>query len=382
MSKRRGAHEGSIFQRKDDGRWVGQLDIGHVDTPKGRRRRFRTVYGTSRADVAEGLTKLLREQHVGALAKDSRLTVGEFLTGWLTDKRVRPSTRRGYQTWVDQHLIPSLGRIRLEKLQPQDVDAMVHRKLEAGLSPRTVHHMRAVLRAALAQAVRYELVPRNVAALSNAVPVPDHEMSVFTPVEAAAFLDAVRGDRLEALYGVVLALGLRQGEALGLRWEDVDLDGRRLVVANALQRVDGKLALVPPKTRRSRRTIELPDAAVTALRAHRARQLEERLLAGGRWHDSGHVFTSTIGTPLDGSSVTRAFQRLLAAAGLPRLRFHDLRHSCATLLLVQGVPARVVMEILGHSSIALTMNTYSHVIPSLKREAADAMDRVFAGPHP
>jgi integrase len=379
MTRRRGAHEGSIFQRKD-GRWVGQLDLGYVDTPRGRQRRFRTVWGPTRGDVAERLTKLLREQQTGTLTTDGRLTVGEYLSGWLADKRVRPSTRRGYETWVEQHLIPSLGRIRLAKLQPQDVHAMVHAKLAAGLSPRTVHHMRAVLRAALAQAVRYELVPRNVAALSNPVPVPDHEMTVFTPVEAMAFLEAVRGDRLEALYGVVLALGLRQGEALGLRWEDVDLDARRLIVANALQRVNGKLALVPPKTRRSRRTIELPDAAVTALRAHKVRQLEERLLAGARWRDSGHVFTSTIGTPLDGSSVTRAFQGLLVGAGLPRLRFHDLRHSCATLLLVQGVPARVVMEILGHSSIALTMNTYSHVMPSLKREAADAMDRVFAGP--
>lgn len=379
MSKRRGPGEGSIFKRTD-GRWVGQLDLGYVDTPQGRRRRSRTVYGTTRADVAHRLTKLLREQHTGTLANDGGLTVGDFLTGWLARKRVRPSTRRGYQTWVEQHLIPSLGRIRLEKLQPQDVDTMVNAKLAAGLAPRTVHHIRAVLRAALAQAVRYELVPRNVATLSNPVPVPDHEMRVFTPAEARAFLAAVEGDRLEALYGVVLALGLRQGEALGLRWEDVDLESRRLIVANALQRVRGGLILVPPKTRRSRRTIELPGAAVTALRTHKVRQLEERLLAGGRWKNTGHVFTTTIGTPLDGTSVTKAFQRLLVRAGLPRLRFHDLRHSCATLLLVQGVPARVVMEILGHSSIALTMNTYSHVMPSLMREAADAMDRVFTGP--
>ncbi len=330
--------------------------------------------------MAERLTKLLREQHTGTLAKDGQLTVGAFLTDWLAHKRVRPSTRRGYETWVHQHLVPALGRIRLEKLQPQDIDAMVHAKLAAGLAPRTVHHMRAVLRAALAQAVRYELVPRNVATHSNAVSVPDNEMCVFSPDEARAFLEAVSGDRLEALYGVVLALGLRQGEALGLRWEDVDLEARRLVVVNALQRVDGKLVLVSPKTRRSRRTIELPDSAVSALRAHKVRQVEERLLAGGRWRDTGHVLTTTVGTPLDGTSVTKAFQRLLVRAGLPRLRFHDLRHSCATLLLVQGVPARVVMEILGHSSIALTMNTYSHVMPSLKREAADAMDRVFADP--
>jgi integrase len=379
MSRRRGPGEGSIFKRTD-GRWVGQLDLGYVDTPQGRRRRFRSVYGQTRTDVAERLTKLLREQHTGTLPKGERLTVGDFLTTWLADKRVRPSTRAGYQTWVEQHLIPSLGRIRLEKLQPQDVDAMVQAKLAAGLAPRTVHHIRAVLRAALSQAVRYQLVPRNVATLSNPVTVPDHEMNVFTPAEAQVFLAAVRGDRLEALYGVVLALGLRQGEALGLRWEDVDLEGRRLIVANALQRVDGKLALVPPKTRRSRRTIELPAIAVTALRAHKIRQVEERLLAGGRWRDTGFVFTSTIGTPLAGPNVTKRFQRLLAAADLPRLRFHDLRHSCATLLLVQGVPARVIMEILGHSSISLTMNTYSHVMPSLKREAADAMDRVFADP--
>jgi integrase len=379
MSKRRGPGEGSIFKRTD-GRWVGQLDLGYVDTPKGRRRRFRTVYGHTRADVAEGLTKLLREQHTGTLAKDGRITVGEFLTDWLADKRVRPSTRSGYTTWIVQHLIPSIGRIRLEKLQPQDVDSMLQAKLASGLAPQTVHHIRAVLRAALAQAVRYQLVSRNVAAISNPVNVPDHEMRVFTPDEARAFLEAVRGDRLEALYGVVLALGLRQGEALGLRWEDVDLDSRRLVVANALQRVNGKLALVPPKTRRSRRTIHLPESAIAALRAHKVRQVEERLLAGGRWRDTSHVFTTTIGTPLSGPNVTKRFQRQLAAAGLPRLRFHDLRHSCATLLLVQGVPARVIMEILGHSSIALTMNTYSHVMPSLKRDAADAMDRVLSGP--
>jgi integrase len=379
MSKRRGPGEGSIFKRAD-GRWVGQLDLGYVDTPRGRRRRSRTVYGPTRGDVAERLTKLLREQHTGTLANDGRLTVGEFLIDWLAGKQVRPKTRASYQTWVMKHLIPSIGRIRLEKLQPQDVDSMVRAKLASGLTPQSVHHLRAVLRSALSQAVRYELASRNVAAISSPVNVPDHEMQVFTPDEARAFLEAVRGERLEALYSVVLALGLRQGEALGLRWEDVDLDGRRLIVANALQRVNGQLTLVPPKTRRSRRTIELPDTAATALRAHKLRQLEERLLAGGRWKDTGHIFTTTIGTPLDGPSVTKAFQRLLANAGLPRLRFHDLRHSCATLLLVQGVPARVIMEILGHSSIALTMNTYSHVMPSLKREAADAMDRVFAGP--
>jgi integrase len=357
--------------------------VGVSEQDGRRRRRYRYVYGDTRKEVAERLTTLLREQHTGTLAKDGKLTVGDFLTSWLEDKAargLRPATVRGYRTWISQHLVPTLGRIRLEKLQPQDVDAMVKAKLASGLSPRSVHHIRAVLRAALTQAVKYGLIARNVAALTEAVSVPDHEMRVFSPTEARAFLEAIRGDRLEALYTVVLALGLRQGEALGLRWPDIDLDARQLVVVNALQRVDGKLTLVPPKTKRSRRTISLPAAAVDQIRAHKLRQLEERLLAGARWRESGFVFTTTIGTPLSGPEVTKAFQRRLATAGLPRLRFHDLRHSCATLLLVQGVPARVVMEILGHSSIALTMNTYSHVLPELKREAAEAIDRVFSTP--
>ena len=152
--------------------------------------------------MAEPLTKSLREQHTGALAKGGQVTVDAFLRGWLSDKRVRPSTQRGYTTWVEQHLIPSLGRIRLERLQPQDVDSMVHAKLAAGLSPRTVHHIRAVLRSAFSQAVRYELVPRTVATLSDPVPVlgHDHEMRVFTTDEARAFLDAISGDRLEAAF--------------------------------------------------------------------------------------------------------------------------------------------------------------------------------------
>ena len=332
MSKRRGPGEGSIFERGAKGGttrkgWVGQMDLGYVETQQGRRRRYRMVYGNTRKEVAERLTALLREQQTGTLTKDPRLTVGEFLASWLADKTargLRPATVRGYRTWVFQHLIPTLGKIRLEKLQPQDVDAMVKAKLGAGLSPRSVHHIRAVLRSALTQAVKYGLISRNVAALTDPVTVPEHEMRVFTPTEALAFLEAIHGDRLEALYAVVLALGLR--------WQDIDLEERQLVVANALQRVNGKLILVQPKTKRSRRTISLPDTAVRQLRAHRVRQLEERLLAGGRWQDTAYVFTTTIGTPLSGPEVTKAFQRRLAAAGLPRLRFHDLRHSCATLL--------------------------------------------------
>jgi len=174
-----------------------------------------------------------------------------------------------------------------------------------------------------------------------------------------------------------VALGLRQGEALGLRWEDVDLDRRLLRVSFALQRVDGELILVEPKTARSRRTMRLPAAVAAILREHRTRQVQERLLAGSGWRERGLVFTTRSGGPLDGSAVTKDFQRCLAAAGLPKMRFHELRHSAASLMLAQGLPLRTVMEVLGHSTITLTANTYSHLLPSLMDEAADAIDRVL-----
>jgi integrase len=207
-------------------------------------------------------------------------------------------------------------------------------------------------------------------------------VSPLSPDEARCFLEAIRGDRLEALYLVALGAGLRQGEILGLAWADVDLEHATLTVRNALQRVDGRLVLVEPKSVTSRRVVALPIIVVDALRAHRTRQREDRLLAGWRWQDDprGLVFTTTIGTPMDGIAVTRRFQALLAGAGLPRQRFHDLRHACASLLLAQGVAPRVVMETLGHSQISLTLNTYSHVIPALGREAANRMDEMLR-PH-
>lgn len=218
------------------------------------------------------------------------------------------------------------------------------------------------------------MVARNVATLVDVPRVQRPEVQPFSLEQARTILDAIRGNRFEALYSVALAVGLRRGEALGLRWDDVDLDAGTLKVRTALQRIDGKLQLVEPKTSRSRRTIALPDMAVAALRSHRARQLQERLLAGSRWQDTGMVFTTSIGTYMEPRNLTRHFNRTVKNAGLPPKRFHDLRHTCASLLLAQGVHARVVMEILGHSQIGLTMDTYSHVAPSLQRDAAGRMN--------
>ena len=373
---KRGHNEGSIYQRKD-GRWCATINLGYRN---GKRWR-KAFYGKTRREVQVKLTEALHAHRQGLPLAPERQTVGKFLNRWLAGcakPSVRPRTYEGYAGHVRLHIGPALGHIRLVKLSPQDVQSFLNSKLTDGHSPRTVQYMHAVLRRALGQALKWSLVARNVATLVDSPRVERPEVQPFTPDQARTFLRAIEGDRLEALYSVALAIGLRRGEALGLRWDDIDLDKNTLTVRASLQRVEGRLQLVQPKTVRSRRTIALPQSAVTALRSHRVRKLQERLLAGSRWQDSGFVFTTTIGTPLEPRNVYRHFQGALERAGLPRKRFHDLRHTCASLLLAQGVHPRVVMEILGHSQIGLTMNTYSHVIPELQREAAGRMDALLA----
>ena len=207
------------------------------------------------------------------------------------------------------------------------------------------------------------------------------EGKTLTLEQARQFLDAAKAERLSALYVAALSLGLRMGEALGLRWQDIDFERRTLTVNRILERIGrgegSKLQLVEPRTSRSRRTVNLPDATVRALKAQKVRQLEERLIAGSRWRDGGLVFLSTIGTPIDPHALHDDFKRLLGKAGLPDMRFHDLRHSAASLMLAQGIPLRSIQDILGHSSIALTANLYAHVGEQLRREAADAMDIIL-----
>jgi integrase len=324
----------------------------------------------------------IRNRQQGIAIKSSTVTVGSFLQNWLDEAvrpNVRPWTYKGYEVIVRCHLTPDLGHIPLVKLGPQEVQALINRKREAGLAPKYVQSIRGVLRTALNEGMRWEMVHRNVAAL---VRVPRSEPKAIRPLspeDARVLLTAAQSDRLGALYSVALALGLRQGEALGLRWEDIDLDRRVLKVENQLQRLDGRLQLVPLKTRTSKRVLPIPPTIVASLVRHQRTQLEERDAAGSRWKETGLVFTSTVGSGLDGPNVTKSFQRLLLNAGLDHRRFHDLRHSCATLLLAQDVAPRVVMEILGHSQISLTMNTYTHVMPELRQRAAVSMELALTG---
>ena len=379
--RKRGQGEGTIRKRAD-GRWEALLTAAQ---PDGTSKRV-SFYGKTQKEVREKLTAARRLLDQGEALLTDRQTVGQFLDRWLADvikPHKEPKTYKTYEGVVRLHLAPALGRLPLAKLTPQHVQALLAAKAAGDLAGKdcTLQRLRDVLRNALNQALRWGLVTRNAAELVDAPHYQPPEARPFTAEEARAFLTAARGDRLEALYTVVLAVGLREGEALGLRWEDVDFAKGRLRVARQVQRVDGTLQLKEIKTakRKRSRTVALPPMLLGALLTHRDRQEEERLAACGRWQEWGLVFPSTIGTPQDPRNVLRRFQALVQKAGLPHQRFHDLRHCCASLLLAQGVPPRVVMEILGHSDIRLTMNTYSHVMPVLQQEAATLMEAFLTG---
>ncbi|MBI1332242.1 MAG: tyrosine-type recombinase/integrase [Armatimonadetes bacterium] len=370
---KRGNSEGSISLRPD-GRWVARITVGW-ENGKPKRKAF---YGKTRQEVASKLAAGIRTRDQGLTLHNEKQTLGDFLNQWLADviePKVRPSTYRSYEQIVRNHLIPGLGKLPLSKLTPQDVTKFLRAKHDAGIS---AEHLRRVLRASLSYAVRFDLAPRNVASLASCPTKEKADIKYLDPDQARRFLKAIQGHRHEALYTVALAVGLRLGEALGLKWSDLDLQNGSLTVSRQLQRVKGKLVYVETKTRNARRSIPLPAFAVQSLQNLWARQqMQDKELAGDDWQENGLVFTSSIGTPADPRNVRRSLTKVLADNKLPELRFHDLRHSCATLLLSQGTDPRTIMQTLGHSQITLTLNTYSHVIPALQRDAADKMDSIL-----
>ena len=251
-------------------------------------------------------------------------------------------------------------------------------KTDAGLSASTVGHIHGLIRNVLADAEREELVHRNAARAVRPPSVRPVERQVLTVEDARRLIESIRGDRLEALWVCALTVGLRRGELLGLRWSDVDFEAKTLVVRQTVLRVGGQLVFAEPKTDRSRRQVPVPDDALDRLRRHRVQQARERLAVGGRWREFGLVFASTVGTPMEPRNVDRAWHAARAKVGLTWLRLHDLRHACATFMLASGASPRTVMKTLGHSQIALTMNTYAHVLPEVERTAVDdAAKRLF-----
>jgi integrase len=388
MGTRRAAGEGSVHKRKQGG-WQGSIDVAILD---GQRRR-KTVYGSTQREVLDKLAAIRRTLHAGLPVGTSRpMTLGDYLEVWLRDTLptvVRPSTAESYASLTRQHIIPGLGHHRLDKLTAVHIRAFLRDKstqtsprTKRPLSPRTLQYLHAVLRLALEQARRDDLVVRNVAGLVAGPKVPRAEIEPLTPEEAGRLFAQAATDRLSPLWLLVTALGLRRGEALALRWEDVDLDRGHLQVKATVQRVGGKLVRTEmPKTKSSRRALPLPAVVVEALRGHRAAQLQERL-ASAVWVDDALVFTTGIGTALEPRNVLRSFHALCDHAEVRRVRIHDLRHAAASFMLLQGVDMRVVMGTLGHSRLATTSDLYTHLLEPVQRAAADRMDDLLRQVNP
>jgi integrase len=376
-SKRRGQGEGNVYQRAD-GRWCSRLSHGWLN---GKRVR-KWFYGATAANVQDQLTVAKGKKLAGVPIDGGRPTVARHLDDWLAaiKSSVRDRTFERYQDIAKKHLKPELGRIRLEKLKPRDVQALLDEKLKGGLHPRTVQGIRQVLSYALNEAMRWELLSRNVAALVRGPKAPQHEMTVWNEEQARHFLDCCDREPLGALYVLALHTGLRRGELSALRWSDADIDAGLVTVRRSLQRSRTRgLIFEEPKTEKARRSIRLAPAVVAALKAHRKRQAETRLGAGPLWQDGDLVFCTGIGTPLDPRTLGIDYDRMIEKSKLPRIRLHDLRHTFATIGLSKNIHPKVMSEMLGHSKIALTLDVYSHALPSLQADAADKIAEALTG---
>lgn len=390
--RRRSAGEGSVYRNGD--RWRGAVTWTE---PDGTRHR-RTVTGRTSDEARDRLDTLRRELRLGTLAPaGAALTVGEFLAGWIERDRmrVRASTWRGREMHVRVYLVPALGRLALARLSAADVERALSAFLASGrpqrpakgtrgrqnaraLAPLTVRHIRTTLRRALADAVRDGLAGRNAAAEARPPYVPHRPVDYLAAADLRRLIDATAGDELGPLYALAATTGLRLGELLGLAWADV-ADGTLTVRRSLARAHGGGWALAEPKSARARRTIPLPAVAREALAAQQVRHAAARSLAGSAWQDrDGLVFTDAVGRPLGPGTVSRTFGKARDGAGVPHVRFHDLRHSAATTLLAEGVPLAVISEWLGHSGIAITASAYAAIVPELRHAAADAMDRALA----
>jgi integrase len=375
--------------RKRGSTWTWYLFIEPDPVTGRRRQRSKGGFRTKR-ECQEALNEALAALRTGTFVEPSQRTLGVFLVDeWLPAIRppkMRPSTWLSYQKNVERHIVPVLGHLPLQRLTPAQLATFYRSLLEhgrqdgrGGLAPKTIRNIHGTLHAALKDAVRWGYVARNVAAAADLPKGMLPEMHVWSPEQLRTFLDVVRNDRLYAAWLLLATTGMRRGEVAGLRWVDVDLDAGRVSPRRPRVVVNYEVVVSEPKTAKGRRSLALDPATVAALREHRVRQLEERLVVGPRWQDSGLVFTWPDGRPLHPERFSRWFEQHARAAGLPKIRLHDVRHSYATAALAAGIPAKVVSERLGHANIAITMDTYSHVLPGLDAQAAGTVARLILG---
>ena len=378
MAGRRGNGEGSIYQRTTtDGRWCGSVTLGYNERGKLVRK---VVTAKTRAEVVKKLRAMQRQLDDGLPLPDTTITIATLLERWYEDvlrHQVAESAALSYMSVARHHIVPTLGRKKLASLTTSEIDRLLSTKLDSGLAVSTVRRIRSVLAQALDQGVRWGLVTRNVATLSRAPRAQRVEGRTLTPEQAHRFLTQLEGHRNEALYALMLSVGLRRGEALGLRWDDLNDHTGVLRVRRQLKRETTGLVVADTKTTRSRRAINLPAPMLKMLKSHRARQASERLALGEAWIDSGFVFTTSLGTPIDPRNLLREFKTICVRAGLGDWHLHELRHSAASLMLAMGVPIQVVSEVLGHASIRMTADVYGHILAPDRQAAAEAMSALL-----
>jgi len=384
--------ESSIYRSEADGGWHGYVSVGVKDNGRPDRRHVR---GKTRAEVAEKVRKLERARDEGKVrTAGASWTVERWLTHWLENIVAPPTISENayeaYEVAVRVHLIPAIGAHRIERLEPEHLEKLYRAMVKAGAKPGRAHQVHRTIRAALGEAQRRGHLVENPAAIARAPKVEEEEVEPYSVDEVQRILATAVGDRLAARWAVALALGLRQGEALGLMWSDIDLDAGTLVVARSRLRPRWKHGCAEPcgrkpgycprraaareetgatKSRAGRRGIGLPGPLIDLLRAHRERQQQERLAACDLWQDTGYVFTTVTGLPVSPSTDYHAWKKLLANAGVAERRLHDARHTAATVLLLLGVPERTVMAVMGWSNTAMTAR-YQHVTAAMRRTVA------------
>ena len=378
---------GSIFKRCDHKRqaWPKCAHAWTVVVTTGKNsdgkpiQVWRSVKG-SLAEAERERTLLLHGHDAGTAASPAgrRTTLAEYLQDWLEHMktRIRPTTWERYRSLLDNHVYPRIGEVRLGQLKPRDVQRVLDEMLSAGAAPRSVVQCYRVLSSSLSQAVRWQMIATNPAAAVQPPRPSRPTLQVPDAKAVAKLLEASKGTTMELPVMLAVSTGMRRGELCGLRWADIDEtpEGTVARVTGTLQRIDGTLQRVDPKTDRARRVVALPSQLVELLNRHRKAQAERRLAFGSDWADNDLILERGDGRPQDPDTLTHQFGKFATAAGVTGVRLHDLRHAYATSLLRWGVHPKIVSEALGHSSSAFTMDTYSHVVPSMQRAAADAME--------
>lgn len=372
MAKQRGKHEGTIFKRKN-GTWRAQISID------GRRLSFT---GQSQAECQDWVRQTQQRRKTGLTYQGSKLIYSEYLTNWLStiQATVRPKTWRQYNQIVRDYILPELGGIKISELRPDQIQRVYDRLIKAGKGRRTVQLVHAVIHRSLTQAVKLGLVGRNPDDATTPPKPKNKEIKILDQGQVHQLLIAAqtRSIRYLAFYHVAVATGMRQSELLGLKWDDLDLKEKSLQVKRQLNLVPGGgFEFAPPKTKAGYRTIKLGSETANILTHHYKTQLDESAIAGNKWQDHGLLFPSTVGTPINPRNVLRTFRNLLDDAGLPKIRFHDLRHTAASLMLNNGVDVLIVSKRLGHSKPSITLDVYGHLIPSSQEKAADLIDTLI-----